>query len=379
MPHFTSVINWTLRLGLGLLKQVKPINRPWLAIMDHSIDIGTKKAFVVLRVPIDILSNKKKAIQLKDCECIGLKISEALNGEVVSKDLKEIFDQSGIPEAIIKDGDATLNKGVKLWAERKSIRMPLIEDIGHVIATTLKSQYVDSVQYKTFTEITTKGANRLRQTEFAFLTPPKLRTKGRFQNISKLGKWGEKMLTVFAVKGAAKKGSLLSKIRSAFPGFSRLKNFIQSFSETAKVTSKIMEILKNKGLSQCTYEECIELSKHLPNRSKVKNRLLIWLQEHIDTQKYITSSSLLVSSDIIESLFGNYKHVIERSAQADINRTALLIPALCGTIDEITINNAFNNAKTEDINKWEEENIPYTVQKKRSEFLGRVKIQKVGK
>jgi len=46
IPHFTSVINWTLRLGLGMLKQVTPICKPWLAIIDHSIDIGTKKALV---------------------------------------------------------------------------------------------------------------------------------------------------------------------------------------------------------------------------------------------------------------------------------------------------------------------------------------------
>ena len=49
-PHFTSVIHWSLRLGLGLLKQVSPMSQPWLAIIDHSIDIGTKKALVVLRV-----------------------------------------------------------------------------------------------------------------------------------------------------------------------------------------------------------------------------------------------------------------------------------------------------------------------------------------
>jgi hypothetical protein len=52
------------------------LSQPWLAIIDHSIDIGTKKVLVVLRVPMDILSKKGKAIQLKDCECIGLKISE---------------------------------------------------------------------------------------------------------------------------------------------------------------------------------------------------------------------------------------------------------------------------------------------------------------
>ena len=62
IPHFTSVINWTLRLGLGMLKQIRPIEQPWLAILDHSIDIGTKKAFVVLRVTIDKLAKKGKAL-----------------------------------------------------------------------------------------------------------------------------------------------------------------------------------------------------------------------------------------------------------------------------------------------------------------------------
>ena len=37
---FGSAINWTLRLGLGLLNQVGAIDAPWLAIIDHSIDIG---------------------------------------------------------------------------------------------------------------------------------------------------------------------------------------------------------------------------------------------------------------------------------------------------------------------------------------------------
>ena len=39
---------------------------------------------------------------------------------------------------------------------------------------------------------------------------------------------------------------------------------------------------------------------------------------------------LLASSDIIESLFGNFKDIIGRGPQADMNRSALLIPVLCG-------------------------------------------------
>ena len=119
VPHFTPVINWTLRVGLGLLKQVKAIDSPWLAIIDHSIDIGTKKALVVLRVKLDALSKRGAAIRLEDCECIGLKIREKVNGESIAMDLEEIFMWAGTPKGIVKDCDATLRKGVRLWPGRQ--------------------------------------------------------------------------------------------------------------------------------------------------------------------------------------------------------------------------------------------------------------------
>ena len=57
VPHFTSLINWVLRFGLGLLKQVQPISEPWIAIIDHSIDIGSKWCYVLKHACL----NQKKA------------------------------------------------------------------------------------------------------------------------------------------------------------------------------------------------------------------------------------------------------------------------------------------------------------------------------
>jgi len=111
IPHFTSTINWIGRIGVGMLKDVKEVAQPWIAIIDHSINIGTKKLFVVLRIRIDVLYKREKAISLEDCECIGLKICDVVNGKSVKKDLEEIFKISGNPKAIIKDTDYTLNKG----------------------------------------------------------------------------------------------------------------------------------------------------------------------------------------------------------------------------------------------------------------------------
>jgi len=365
---------------LGLLEQVKPISQAWLAIIDHSIDIGTKKALVVLRVSVDALATRGGAIQLQDCECIGLKVCEQVNGESIALDLDTIFTQAGKPLAIISDGDYTLRKGIRLFSKKQAVTIPAIEDIGHVMANALKSQFEKTASYKRFTTVIAQGANCLRQTDMAFLIPPKLRSKGRFQSISTLGKWGSKMLDVFAIKGRAKKGSLLARLRTALPGFLLLKPFIERFASTTKVVSQVMEVLKNTGLNQTSYKQCHQLVKELPQNSKVKKRLQAWLQKHLEFQKQLLGSELplLVSSDIIESLFGNFKHIIERSPQADMNRTTLLIPALCGNLNEISITQALNKVRHNDLNVWEKENIPYTVRKKRQAFFGKNESQKTG-
>ncbi len=371
IPNFTSVINWTLRLGLGLLKQVKPITKPWIAIIDHSIDIGTKKVLVVLRVTVEALSKRNSAIQLQDCECIGMTVSEKVTGETIFPELEKIFTQAGKPVAIIKDTDATLNKGVRLCSEKLEKSIPIIDDISHTMANALKAQFEKTATYKHFTALVSYGAKCLRQTDLAFITPPKLRSKGRFQSISKLGEWGTKMLDVFAVKGRAPKGSILERIRNTFPGLIKSRGFIEYFALTTKIVSDVMKILKNKGLYKSTYKQCHDLSKKLPKNSKVKKRLQEWLKQSIEVQKQLgISLPLIVSSDIIESLFGKFKYTIERSPQSDMNRTVLLIPTLCGNLNSEIITQALNQASCRDIEIWEKDNIPYTVRKKRQAFFG---------
>ena len=377
IPHFTSTINWTLRTGLGLLKQVRPIEQPWVAIIDHSIDIGTKKALVVLRVAVDTVSTKKRAICLEDCECIGLSIAEKVNGASIARELNAIFDRAGAPVAVLKDCDRTLNKGVRLWCEGQDKAVPTIDDVGHVMASALKAEFEQTVEFKDFTSRANEGAKKLRQTNLAFLIPPRLRSKGRFQSIGKLADWGKKILAVLDGENKRDVDSL-GKLHAAFPNFDQSKQFIQHFASTTQLISRVMGRLKNKGLDQKSFDHCYELAEQLPKCSETKQRLSSWLQQHLAIQEKITSGSLLVSSDIIESLFGSFKHVMERSPQADMNRTALLLPALCGSHDDKTIARALHMANHRDLQKWESDNIPYTMRKRRQEFMGNKKARNRG-
>ncbi|MDQ6961037.1 MAG: hypothetical protein Q9M28_00705, partial [Mariprofundaceae bacterium] len=101
--------------------------------------------------------------------------------------------------------------------------------------------------------------------------------------------------------------------------------------------------------------------------------LFSWLKKHDEIQEKI-KLPLLVSSDIIESLFGKFKYAIERSPRADMNRTVLLIPALCGKRSEISFQQSLSLVRHHDLQAWDEENIPYTIRRKRTEFYS----QKMG-
>ena len=384
VPHFTSVINWVLRYGLFKLQQVHKLQKPWAAIIDHSIDIGVKKILVVLRVPLEHLAKKSGALTLKDCECIGLCIAETSDHKTVAQQLEDIFKIAGNPTLIIKDGAGNLAKGVAFW---KSIAKPklciVVDDIGHFLANALKAQFSKLKQFKKLLTIIRSGASQLRQTKLAYLTPPKIRTKGRFQSISKVISWCENMLASLAKISdqEAKK-----QFSGAFSGLSSLKSFIKQFSETTRVTNEIQALLKNEGLNYENFSHAMDLTNQLPPRSKVRKRLSKWLKSHYAKWARLGMKDipLLVSSDILESLFGKYKVIISRSSIEDMNRMALIIPTLCGQPpNENEIQQVFSETKHEDLNKWAVDNISHTLRSRRRSFKEQVdwpdKCQKAGK
>jgi hypothetical protein len=242
VPHFTSVINWTLKLGLALLKEVTTESEPWIAIMDHSIDIGVKKVLVVLRVKLTALKIRESAITLEDCECIGVKIHEKSTGEIIAKDLEDIFEKSGIPIGILKDGGGDLAKGVELWKDQLEEKVEVIDDVGHVVANAIKAQYAKSKLFKLFLNIVDQCGKRLRQTKLAFLKPPKLRTKGRFQSISITANWAVKILELCEEKSSQPD---YKKLKFALSGLAKVKVFLVGLATNIIAASDVMEVVKN--------------------------------------------------------------------------------------------------------------------------------------
>jgi hypothetical protein len=354
------------------LRQVAPIEKPWLAIVDHSIDIGIKQAFVVLRVPCDVLAQRGSAIRLEDCECIGLRIRERTDGETVAADLKEIFKQSGDPVGFIKDNGSGLSRGVRLWNDQAAKPAETIDDVGHAMANALKAEFANTDDFTLFRQTIKAGAAKLRQTVLAFLIPPKIRTKGRFQGIGRLAHWSKKMLSVLQEGGDDPQGDALAKLHQALPDFVQQQPFIQRFTQTIDVIHQFWKSVKNEGLTKQTYDEGHQLALKLPSDSTVRGKLIQWLDNHwaIRQRLQLNEIGMPVSSDIIESLFGKFKYMTERSPCAEMNRLALVMPVLCGTMPtSAELGLHFSACRQNDLIEWDKENISHTLRKRRKAFM----------
>jgi hypothetical protein len=381
-PHFTSVIHWTLRAGISLLRKVGVSEEPWLAIMDCSIDIVVRKALLVLRVPLSTLQRKGSAIGFADCECLGVRVSVTWNGPLVKKALTDIFAQAGEPIAIIKDKGTDLASGVQLYrTEQQAEHIRVIDDIGHVIANALKAQLADKIPFQRFLKVVAKGAARIRQTDLALYLPPKIRTKGRFQGISVVVNWAGKMLELLGGRGRAKEDSNIHRLRAAFCGLSQLRPFLEEFLAVLTVTDTLLTRMKQQGLNRKTCQEAKTLAKTLPE-SIVRARILEWLDRHlrICCQLNIGQQPLLVSSDVIESIFGAFKTIVQRNPRAELNRLVYVFPLLCGQHDEARISEAIENCSQRDMLHEISATLPPTMRQQRRKLLdaGEKSVPKTG-
>jgi hypothetical protein len=374
IPHFTSVIHWTLRVGIALFRQVSGWSEPWVALLDCSIDIGTRKALVVLRIPLRALHQKQKALGLKDCECIGLEIAHSWNGPRVAETLGRVFETAGCPVAVLKDGGADLRKGVELFCGRQpEKKLFSIEDVGHYTANLLKAQYAGKKCFTTFLKIVATGTALIRQTNLAWLIPPKLRTKGRFQGITALAHWAHKVLALIERKPKAASAPDARKARQAFFGLARLRPFLTRFCQVCALAELFLGLLKTKGLNETTYNAAQDLLAKLPARSSLRTGWAAWLEKHITIFRALGSGagSLPVSSDPIESLFGKFKTMIQRNPHAELNRLIYVIPLLCGEHSEAAIDRALHQCSHADMLSMIEQTVPPTLRQTRKQNLDR--------
>lgn len=374
-PHFTSVINWSLRVGLARMQSIVPIKEQWLAIIDCSIDIGVKKVLVVLRVKMDSLLNRESGLVLKDCECIGVKTAINWNGDSVSTALSEIFQKSGSPTVILKDEGGDLKRGVSLYSNKTTTPIFELKDVGHFTANSLKAEYGKDRSFRQLLDLVSRISSQLKHSVLGFLMAPSIGNHSRFLRVTKIVRWCNSMVELLKSKNIPF-NNIDKKLRNGLYELTSLATYINRLAKSCDITDRLLKLLKTKGLNEIIYQDAKVILNELPKTSILRARLEQWLNDHIEIYRQLKLENipLIVSSDIIESLMGKFKTIIQRCPRGEFNHLILLLPCLCGELSESSISESLIKISHSRLKIWEKENISTTMRQSRRQFFEKFKL-----
>ena len=376
VPHFTTGIGWALRLGLYCLQQAQcHRDERWVCIADFTIQIGAKKALIVLRVPVSALS-QGKALTLKQVDVIGLSLGETWNGERVKTYLQSLFELCGWPSHVVSDCGSDIKKGIVDALLEAPNRASWISDVTHFVANALKHYYAKLSLFQQFQTLRARIRQRLQQTPFAFLLPPKARVKSRFLSVSQQAQWGLQTLNYLEAK-EREHAQEAAALAQALRGLKSFKLFLITLVRNTTCLNEVMRIVKTQGLSAASIQACEERLSDLPARSPIRKEVSPYLQHYLPVVE-LSESPLLGSSDVIESLIGKAKQRLEANGRTELNKSILLIPCMCGELTHDLVAEALSTVGIQDVTTWVSENVGETMQSKRRREFPRSQTLKPG-
>ena len=81
MPSWVTIQNWLLRVGLYNLQASIENRTDWIFILDNTVQVGTKKALVILGVSREHLKKVNFALKHTDVRVLDLLVSEKMRSE----------------------------------------------------------------------------------------------------------------------------------------------------------------------------------------------------------------------------------------------------------------------------------------------------------
>ncbi len=368
LPSWTAGRLWLLRLGYYKLVRAKVIASDWVWIADHTVQIGVEKCLVILGIRLKDLPEAGTCVSHKDVEIIDMIPVKRSDGKIVYEQLTEATEITGVPREIIGDNGPDLKAGIEKFCNENPGTC-YVYDIKHKTAVVLKQVLTKDEKWAEFVNFASRAKIKVQQTPLAPLAPPQQRSKARYMNISKLVKWGGRMLTI--AENPALQSDLKYDPKQVALKLGRISEYrepLKVWQELVRVVETTEAYVRKQGISLDCHKELEELpglEVHSEKALNVKKQLIDFVQN--ESLKAKPDERLLGSSEVIESVFGKLKFLERDQAKSGVTGLLLSVGAFVSETSDQVVQKAMEAVRTCDVSKWCKKMIGKTVQSKRKE------------
>ena len=352
LPSKSSLENWIKKLGYSISVSDLPqySECSYSLIIDESMVIGQERLFVILGV--SSFKTGSEALEMSQIKILYMRAQASWTGEQIAMAIKKVTEKEGKPaEYVISDKGSTMLKGIN------NAGLLRIADIGHEVARLTEKHY-GTPCLESFLAAAKQSKAKLIMTPSSYLLCPKQRNIARFMNLPPIIAWGLGILQNM--------DNLSTKEQGQFEWIKAYSDLLTEMSKVFKITEIILKKIKNEGLSYSIIEYCLDLfTQQRSGASVTFAKLLDDLEAHLNGEKEKLPNEKAIwhaSSDIIESLFGQYKYRKASNPQHGVTPFILFLPILTRKIPDqdcldIDVKGALENVLLSDLKTWNRDHL----------------------
>jgi hypothetical protein len=324
-PSCSALRSWLLRVGCyALTCWLECGQRVWL--LDHTVQIGAAKLFVVVSCLLSDAPFGERALQLTDLQLVHIALMEHSTAETVKLELEKAALRTGIPREIVSDQGSDIIAGVNSFIAKANIAY--VHDMAHQAANVLKQRWSKEVRWETFVAKLSSTAAKLRQTNEAFVRPPTIRAKARFMNTKPTLTFATRMLKLLD-------GSATARIEQHYGWLREYRADVLNWTSEQAAAEFAVRHVGVHGVNQQTaatlelaYEN-MTLTNGAEEVAKQMRKLV-----RVAGNQASNNETLVGSTEVLESLFGKLKQLEGSYANDGFTTLTLALGALLGNRTE---------------------------------------------
>lgn len=361
LPCANTIENWVTKMGHYCLTEGLAGfgSAEVCLIIDESIGQGNERLIVLLVVPFTKRGNE--ALRYEDVQIGYMGGQTSWTSEKIKQVVRELEknDELNI-RAVLSDQDTKLLKAIRL------LGLPHLPDINHAMASCLRKTFEKEDQYRCLIKQIGNYQSRSVNQDLSYLRPPKQRVKARFMNQKAFVQWALDVLDRF---------ELLNKKEQTF--FAQLPSYrplLEILNRSISMAHNIATMFKTEGLCESTLTRAQCWIDQKTDCEELEQTFLDHLQTYLDHYERFLQKhrgTFHLSSDVIESLFGKYKHLQASNPLLGVTGLELEMPVHCLSEKQIEqrLKTALEATFTSDLQAWRQRHCSDNQAGKRREFF----------
>jgi hypothetical protein len=366
VPEASSIRWWLQRLGLYALTEPLEHHGDWVWIVDHSVQLGNTKVCVVLGLRLCDSPLPARALQHADVRTLAVLPVQTSTGEIVNGQLEEIAKRTGTPRAIVSDGGSDLQKGGALFARQRGIA--LVSDAAHHGANLLKRRLERDETWTPFLAALGQAKARTQQTSDACLLAPSLRPKARYMNLGPLLKWSRRLLRL--LDHPATPADTRARAEQRYGWLREYRDSLAQWSRWETTVRVGVAFLREQGLYVNVHRDLRRRLLAMPPSERDHSLALAWCKfAREQSSSARPGERLPASSEVLESVFGKWKHLAGQQSKSGITSTILSVGAMVGNWSLQRVQDALEATPVKLVCNWMTNFLPQTVQSERRKIF----------